>query len=422
LVFLVPYHISQIRRIPKTDTNYLRIIFKHPGRKNQVNDLPQQFKDPNLPFISEMTYKFEDTDYLQAVINKINESVKEVKNKDKRQLDRITFKEQPDLVINRRHTLPKLPGVIIKPHIGGRKFSGTLEAHANGFRYNVKGGTVDIIYDNIKKWFFQRTSGSLSNNVIIHFHLHNPIMIKNKKTKNIQFYTEVGESSLNIGKVGRLDREEEEAERRDRAMEERLNKQFKSFCNQVQKLGHLQYEEPHFDLGFSGVPLRDNVVLLPTESCLINLIEYPFFVLCIEDVHIAFFERVQLNLNSFDLVFVMKDFSQKEVHITCIPREHIEGIKSWLNSKKIKYYQVARSLLWTNVLNTLRTDPKEFWDRGAWNYYTKMEKYEEDSEEMSGHEYKPPSLDESDEEIIPDEKSNEETPGNGSKKKKKRIK
>jgi len=273
-----------------------------------------------------------------------------------------------------------------------KKNSGSLDAHTSGFRYTVKGSNVDIIYANVKNWFLQRTSGSLSSSVIIHFHLHNPILIKGKKTKNIQFYTETGESSSNLGKAGRLtDREEEEAERRERELEGKINKQFKSFCVQVQKLGYLNYEEPMFDIGFSGVAHKDVVSLLPTDSCLINLIEFPFFVLCMEDVHIAFFERAQFILKQFDLVFVMKDFSQKEVHITCIPREHKESIKNWLNSSNIKFYETSLSLYWPNILLSLKQDPKKFWEKGGWKFYEQLEERDgESSEEHSNYEYLPP--------------------------------
>jgi len=128
----------------------------------------------------------------------------------------------------------------------------------------------------------------------------------------------------------------------------------------VQKLGYLNYEEPDFENQFTGVAHRDNVTFLPTENCLINIIEFPFFVLCMEDVHVAFFERVQFILNSFDLVFVMKDFSQKEIHITCIPRDNIESIKDWLNSIGIKFYETSHSLYWPNIFISLKAEPKKF--------------------------------------------------------------
>lgn len=38
---------------------------------------------------------------------------------------------------------------------------------------------------------------------MIHFHLHNPIMIGKKKTKDVQFYVEVMESSYSLDNTKR---------------------------------------------------------------------------------------------------------------------------------------------------------------------------------------------------------------------------
>ena len=46
------------------------------------------------------------------------------------------------------------------------------------------------MYRNIKHAFFQPADNEMVT--ILHFHLINPIMLGNKKTKDVQFYTEVG--------------------------------------------------------------------------------------------------------------------------------------------------------------------------------------------------------------------------------------
>ena len=44
----------------------------------------------------------------------------------------------------------------MRPHLGGRKTVGMLEAHSNGLRFmSRKGEQLDIIYANIKHAFFQ---------------------------------------------------------------------------------------------------------------------------------------------------------------------------------------------------------------------------------------------------------------------------
>jgi nucleosome binding factor SPN SPT16 subunit len=87
---------------------------------------------------------------------------------------------------------------------------------------------------------------------------------------------------------------------------------------------------PYKELGFWGVPSCNNILLQPTVHCLINVIEYPPFVMTLDEVQIAYFERVQFSLSTFDLVFIFKDWEQKEVHINAIPSTSLESIKDWL--------------------------------------------------------------------------------------------
>lgn len=110
--------------------------------------------------------------------------------------------------------------------------------------------------------------------------------------------------------------------------------------------------------------IRNNILLQPTVSCLIHVIETPFFVMSLDEVQIAYFERVQFSLKNFDLVFIFKDWSAKEVHINAIPVEALESIKSWLDSCNIKYYQGKANLNWRKVLDRISLNPTKFWDEG----------------------------------------------------------
>jgi hypothetical protein len=87
----------------------------------------------------------------------------------------------------------RLSDLWIRPAFGGRgrKMSGTLEAHTNGYRYSTmrQEEKVDIMYRNIKHAFFQPAEKEMIT--LVHFHLHNYIMVGTKKTKDVQFYVEV---------------------------------------------------------------------------------------------------------------------------------------------------------------------------------------------------------------------------------------
>jgi len=87
----------------------------------------------------------------------------------------------------------------------------------------------------------------------------------------------------------------------------------------------------------------------------------------LDDVQIAYFERVQFSLRAFDLVFIFNDWSQKEVHINSIPVESLETIKDWLDSCNIKYYQGSTNLNWRGLLDLAAADPKKFWSEGGWS-------------------------------------------------------
>lgn len=85
----------------------------------------------------------------------------------------------------------------MRPQISGRKCVGSLEAHQNGLRFmSNKGEILDIMYSNIKHAIYQPCDKTTM--VLVHFHLKDFIMIGKKKQKDVQFFAEVVESSLNL--------------------------------------------------------------------------------------------------------------------------------------------------------------------------------------------------------------------------------
>jgi nucleosome binding factor SPN SPT16 subunit len=161
----------------------------------------------------------------------------------------------------------------------------------NGLRYvGAKADEqVDVIYSNIKFAFFQPAKKEIKT--LIHFHLHNPIMVGKKKTKDVQFYMEVMEAVQNLdgGRRNMYDPDEIEEEQKDRDREKRIHKEFSGFCRKVQdiwekdfpKLG-LEFDSPYNDLAFDGVPFKSTVRILPTATCLVELTEYPPLVVSAE--------------------------------------------------------------------------------------------------------------------------------------------
>lgn len=175
-------------------------------------------------------------------------------------------------------------------------------------------------------------------------------MFGKKKQNDVQFYTEVGEITTDLGKHQHMhDRDDLAAEQAEREMRQKLKAAFKSFCEKVEAMSKnaVEFDVPYRDLGFNGVPNRSNVFLQPTSGCLVNLVEWvslgclfeffylliaqqPPFVITLEDVELVHFERVQFHLKNFDMVFVFKDYTRKTVMVASIQMNLLDHVKEWL--------------------------------------------------------------------------------------------
>lgn len=362
--YLVPFHITTVKSVSKSE-DFLRIIFKTPIT-GTVND---QFSNPKAIFIKEVTYRVPSSNQLNENYRLINELKKRVTDRESKKSVMESLTVQESLIKSTRPG-PKLTNLKIRPTLGGgRKTVGTLEAHQNGFRYiTTKKGVVDIIYRNIKHAFFQPSEKV--EIVLVHFHLHNAIMIGKKKTFDVQFYTEVYESSQTYGNTHTSwgDADEIEEEQRRRMLKNKLNLQFKTFVKQVEDFTQtLEFDIPYKELGFYGALSAGNVFLQPTVHCLVQLTDSPFFVVTLDEVEIAFFERVQFSLRQFDIAIVYKDWSKPTTHIRAVPIDSLDTIKEWLDSCDIKYYESAFNLNWKKIMQIARENPKKFWEDGGWS-------------------------------------------------------
>ena len=116
------------------------------------------------------------------------------------------------------------------------------------------------------------------------------------------------------------------------------------------------------------MPHRETVLLQPTSSCLVNLTSWPPFAITLEDVELVHFERVQLSLKNFDMVFIFKDYAKKISMVTAIPMTMLDHVKEWLNSCDIKYTEGVQSLNWGKIMKTIVDDPDGFFESGGWNF------------------------------------------------------
>ncbi|KAG9331037.1 hypothetical protein JZ751_020420 [Albula glossodonta] len=304
---------------------------------------------------------------LQNAFRIIKEVQKRYKTREAEEKEKEGIVKQDTLVINLNRSNPKLKDLYIRPNIAQKRMQGSLEAHTNGFRFtSVRGDKVDILYNNIKHSIFQPCDGEMI--IVLHFHLKNAIMFGKKRHTDVQFYTEVGEITTDLGKHQHMhDRDDLYAEQMEREMRHKLKSAFKNFIEKVETLTkeELEFEVPFRDLGFQGAPYRSTCLLQPTSSSLCNVTEWPPFVVTLDEVELVHFERVQFHLKNFDVVIVYKDYSKKVTMINAVPVNSLDPIKEWLNSCDIKYTEGVQSLNWTKIMKTIVDDPEGFFEQGG---------------------------------------------------------
>ena len=395
---MVPFHIGLIKNTSKSeDSNYtiLRINFVIPISGNELDSI----KSPNPVFIREISYKFKDANYVQNIMNKIKDMTKAYKAKEQEDKEREDIIEQEKIIVRKEKRI-FLSELGIKPPLS-KKSQGTLEAHVNGFRFiNNKNERVDIIYKNIKHAFLQTCENEMM--AFFHFHLINPILVGKKKVSDIQFYREIGTQADDLNMKGRnADYDEYEMEIKEQRRIDNMNKEFKKFAKNVEELEYIKFEMPIRELQFSGVPFKSNVTLYPTSNCIISLTESPFFVITLNEIEIMYFERVSQNLKNFDMAFVFKDFSRPIKKIYTIPMECLDMLKTWADDNNILYGEGQYNMNWSNVMNAIKEDPKNFVEEGCWNFL--VDNAEDDEEDDDDENDDDPEYQEEEEEDYSDD-------------------
>ncbi|XP_059313362.1 FACT complex subunit SPT16-like [Lycium ferocissimum] len=378
---LIPFHVATVKTVSsQQDTHrscYIRIIFNVPGGPFTPTDA----KNQGAIYLKEVSFRSKDPRHISEMVQVIKTLRRNFMARESERAERATLVTQEKLTLAGNKFKPvRLPDLWIRPTFGGRarKLSGTLEAHANGFRYSTtrQDERVDIMYGNIKHAFFQPAEKEMIT--LLHFHLHNHIMVGNKKTKDVQFYVEVMDvvQTLGGGKRSAYDPDEIEEEQRERDRKNKINMDFQSFVNRVNDIWgqpqfkgfDLEFDQPLRELGFHGVPYKSSAFIVPTSSCLVELVETPFLVITLSEIEIVNLERVGFGQKNCDMAIVFKDFKRDVMRIDSIPTSSLDGIKEWLDTTDIKYYESKVNLNWRQVLKTITDDPQKFIDDGGWEF------------------------------------------------------
>ncbi|KAM7481843.1 hypothetical protein LguiB_006426 [Lonicera macranthoides] len=415
---MVPFHVATVKSVTsQQDTNrscYIRIIFNVPGTPFSPHD-SNSLKFQGLIYVKEVSFRSKDPRHISEVVQMIKTLRRQVASRESERAERATLVTQEKLQLSGAKFKPiRMSDLWIRPVFGGRgrKLTGTLEAHANGFRYSTSrpDERVDVMYGNIKHAFFQPAEKEMIT--LLHFHLHNHIMVGNKKTKDVQFYVEVMDvvQTIGGGKRSNYDPDEIEEEQRERARKNKISTEFQNFVNRVNDLWgqpqfkalDLEFDQPLRELGFHGVPHKSSAFIVPTSSCLVELIETPFVVITLSEIEIVNLERVGLGQKNFDMTVVFKDFKRDVFRIDSIPSTSLDGIKEWLDTTDLKYYESRLNLNWRPILKTITDDPEKFIEDGGWEFLNmEASDSESDNSQESDRGYEPSDVE-------PDSASEEE--------------
>lgn len=435
----VPFHISTIKNVimPEPDrATYLRINFYTSGGSLGKEVNPNLAKlvakyGPQAAFIKELTYRSIDGRNLLAAFRLFQELRKRVRQREQKAEQEKDLVVQAKLIRIKDQRVPRLQDLTMRPTISGRKSIGNLEAHQNGLRYlSTKGEVLDVMYNNIKHAFYQPCENSLM--VLIHFHLRDPIMIGKKKCKDVQFITEVVDSSLNLDGARRsaYDPDELDDEQREREMRKRLNAAFKDFCKKVERVArhyefNVEFDIPYADMGFYGNCHREMVFLQPSVYCLVNLTELPNFVVTLSDVEHVHFERVSRATKNFDMTLIFKNWDIVPRTIVAIELKYFDRIQDWLNDVDITYTEGGLSMNWANVMKEVKLDDRFYLDTdhegekkpAGWSWLNANADSDEEEEEDDESVYSEEDISSSEEEESDDdsdfdeEESSEEEDG-----------
>ena len=406
----MPFHIQTVKNVMQSQdgsgNSVIRIQFNVPGGAFGAQPYSPAVKHPDATFVQEVSYRSLDPKHATNVVQELKTLRRTVQQRESERAEKASLVRQEPLQLSTGRVY-RLPDLHVKPPLAagakGSKMQGSLEAHVNGFRYNVgRSNTdhhLDISYKNIKHAFFQPAENAKDQCVtLIHFNLLEPIMVGKKKTKDVQFYVTVIDAveSLDQNRRSYYDPEEIEEEQREKERRAKVNQEFQLFVKRVQELWErdfsaleLEFDIPFRELGFSGVPFKSQSFIMPTVNAICELIEWPFFVVSLNDIEIVNLERVIFGIKSFDLALVFKDFAKPVMRIDSVPVGCLDKIKEWLNSVNIKYYESKVNLNWGPIQKSILADPAKFVEEGGWEFLNMDGGSDSEEEEEEEEVYEP---------------------------------
>lgn len=374
--YCVPFHISMIKNLSKTDNNdfsTIRINF------NQKEILKSAKGEKNLDSLKSISY-IGANNFIEDIFKQILDLKKSFQENLNTQIQNQNLVEQEALIESKDKRVV-LTDVFMKTdaRTGLKKGKASnLELHENGFRFPSQ--SVEILFSNIKNIFYQEAT--IDQRAILHFHLINHLII-GKKTLNVQFYKEVGMNTAHDTIKNRNDEYMEMVlEKEFEEKKNLVNKEFKMFVEKIEESHPIRIEIPYLDRGFYGVPFRESILINPTNECLVSIYESPFFVVNLNEIEIVNFERVVYGVKTSDLVIVLRDKKKPPISVLSIESSCIPSLKDFFDSKNVIFLETKINIQWPNLIKTIMVDPLSFYENNAW-YDLINPDVEEDTESVT---------------------------------------
>lgn len=390
---IVPFHVCVLKNIilqrEEEQFSTLRFNFYTPGIgiNNLVFPTLETFtKDISL--LQEISFKSEQHEQFASIAKQVKELQKKYKLHE--ELQEIGKKEK--FILKKK--LKTLTELKMRPSLTGRKTVGNLTAYANGFKFISKKNEIfELSSTWIKHAIFQPCDDNMM--IILHFRLNRYILVNKKKTKDVQFFCEVGmvAEDLNDPRKRRIRPEFDEMEEEELETEarEKYNELFLEFIEEVNRestIG-LEFDSPYLEYGFHGSPFYNNTFIIPCAYCMMSITESPFFVLTLDEVEIVSLERVDNKIKNFDMIIIFKNYTRPVRAISNIPKSNLDKIKEWLDKNNILFFEGGNlNLRWENILKKICMNPSAFiFQEGGWRTFCEDDRKDSSSVEeidMSG--------------------------------------
>lgn len=152
----VPFHISLIKNVSKSeegDSVLLRFNFITPGQATGKKEA-HAYEDEKATFVRSLSFRSNEIHRFTDIAKEITDLKKEITKRDSERAEKAGLVEQDALVEIKGRRPARLPDVFVRPGLEGKRFSGDLEIHINGLRYQSSirsDQKVDILFSNIKR-------------------------------------------------------------------------------------------------------------------------------------------------------------------------------------------------------------------------------------------------------------------------------